>query len=126
MSESPYSLGYLQVVNPGALAMPGGSADTACSSLVRMAALGGLIAGSAAAAANLRRAGAGELEAGPAIVATARSAAIRAVATAAAGAVAGALAEQGLVRLGLMFAVGTAVVYGLDQWASGAQETDDV
>ena len=79
-----------------------------------------------AAAANVRRSKTGELAPGPALAATARAAAIRAVATAAAGAVAGTLAEQGPVRLGLMFAVGTAVVYGLDQWGSDAQGDEDV
>lgn len=100
--------------------------DTACSALVRLGLLGGLVAGSAAAATNLRHFRDGEVQSGSALVSTARSAAIGAAATATAGAVAGALAEQGLVRLGLMFAVGTAVVYAFDQWSLNTQETTDV
>ena len=126
MSDHPYPIAYPQVLTPDALSIQARNADTACSTLVRLAAVGGLIAGSAAAAANLRRTRSGELEAGPAIVATARSAAIGATATAVAGAVAGAVAEQGLLRLGLMFAVGTAVIYGLDQWGGAGQGADDV
>ncbi len=102
------------------------SSDTACSTLLRMALLGGVIGGSAAAAANLQRSRDGELRAGQALVATARTAAIAAAATATAGAVAGAVAEQGLLRLALMFAVGTGVVYGLDQWGRVPLENGDV
>jgi len=105
---------------------PQTGADTACSTLVRLAALGGLVGGSAAAAANLRRVQAGELDATPALTATARSAVVGAAATAIAGAVAGAVAEQGLLRLGLMFAVGAGVVYGLDHWAREGQGADHV
>lgn len=100
-------------------------ADTACSTLVRLAALGGLVGGSAAAAANLRRVQAGDLDTVPALAATARSAVVGAAATAIAGAVAGAVAEQGLLRLGLMFAVGAGVVYGLDHWAREGQGAED-
>jgi len=102
------------------------SADMACSNLLRMALLGGVIGGSAAAAANLQRSRDGELRAGQALAATARSAAIAAAATATAGAVAAAVAEQGLFRLALMFAVGTGVVYGLDQWGRAPLENGDV
>lgn len=101
------------------------AADTACSSLLRLATMGAVIAGSAAAAANLRRVSAGEALPASAVTDTARSAAIGAAATAAAGAVAGVVADQGLLRLGLMFAVGTAVVYGLEQWSREAGRDDD-
>jgi hypothetical protein len=84
---------------------------------MRLAVLGGLVGASTAAAANLRQVQSGALEAGPALSDTARSALIGAAAMAVGGAVAGAVAEQGLLRLGLMLAVGTGVVYGLDQWS---------
>lgn len=102
------------------------SADTACSTLVGLALLGGLVAGSTAAAANLRQVRAGTIQTGPALIATARTATIGAAATAVAGAVAGAVAQQGLLRLGLMLAVGTTVAYGLDQWGrEGREEPHD-
>lgn len=102
------------------------ASDTACSSLLRFATMGAVIGGSAAAAANLRRVSDGETLPASALAATARSAVIGAAATAAAGAVAGVIADQGLLRLGLMFAVGTAVVYGLDQWTRDPERDNDV
>jgi len=102
-------------IAPGPLPAQGG--DSACSTLMRLAVLGGLVGASTAAAANLRQVQSGALEAGPALSDTARSALIGAAAMAVGGAVAGAVAEQGLLRLGLMLAVGTGVVYGLDQWS---------
>lgn len=121
---------YLPVHSPDARSHPEAvraqAADTTCSTSIRLGLLGGLIAGSAAAATNLRRARDGEVQTGPALAATARSAAIGAAATATAGAVAGALTEQGLMRLGIMFAVGTAVVYGFNQWGRKSQEAADV
>lgn len=89
--------------------------ESACSSLGRAALMGAMVAGTGAAAINLRRVQVGEIETGTAVRETAQAAAIGAAATAAAGAVAGAIADQGLLRLGLMFAVGTAVVYSLEQ-----------
>lgn len=126
MSDHIYSPAYPLAAPYDPAAARGHTTDTGCSTLLRLALLGGLIGGSAAAAANLRRAQDGDLSTGPALAATARSAAIGAAATAAAGAVAGAVADQGLLRLGLMFAVGTAVVYGLDQWGRDAQAAADV
>lgn len=105
---------------------PSPSADTACSTLAGLAVLGGLVAGSTAASNNLRQVRAGTLDTGPALTATVRTATIGAAATAVAGAVAGAVTQQGLLRLGLMLAVGTAVAYGLDQWSrTPPEETHD-
>ncbi|AGA91593.1 hypothetical protein Thimo_2896 [Thioflavicoccus mobilis 8321] len=98
--------------------------DTLCSSLTRLAALGALVAGSAAAATNLNRAQAQEIEPGEAFAATARSAAVGAIATALGGALAGTVAEQGLLRLGLMFAVGTGTAYALDRWSYVSTEDE--
>lgn len=99
-------------------------ADTLCSSLTRLAALGALIAGSAAAAANLHRVREQEIDTSEAFAATARSAAVGAIGTALGGAVAGAIADQGLLRLGLMFAVGTGAAYALDRWSHPTAEDE--
>lgn len=105
--------------------VPVPTADTGCSNLLRLATMGAVIGGSAAAATNLRRITAGETLVAPAVADTARAAAIGAAATATAGAVAGVVAEQGLLRLALMFAVGTAVAYGLDQWTRDLERDGD-
>lgn len=125
MSEHSYPI-YPAIWTPTQAAPTSYTPDRTCANLLRTALMGGLIGGSAAAATNLRQVRVGTLASGPAFAATARAAAIGAVATAAAGAVAGAVAEQGLLRLGLMFAVGTAVVYGLEQWGDDALGDDDV
>ncbi len=109
--------------SPIHLEPPAGIADS-CRTLIRLATLGGLVRGSAAAASNLRQVQAGALDTTSALEATARCAVVGAAATAVAGAVAGAVADQGLLRLGLMFAVGTGVVYGLDRWARGRGQDD--
>lgn len=103
-------------------APPACGASDGCATLVRLAALGAVIGGAAAAAGNLRRMESGEIEGGEAIAATARSALVGAAATAVAGAVAGTVAEQGVLRLGLMFAVGTGVAYGLEEWLGRGRE----
>lgn len=122
MSNPPLAFGDPFVSRPPEYRVQYPSADTACSTLAGLAVLGGLVAGSTAAAANQRQVRAGTLETGLALIDTARTATIGAAATAVAGAVAGAVAQQGLLRLGLMLAVGTAVVYGLDQWGRDNRE----
>lgn len=116
MSNHPWAVATPLMSDPNGHWVQSPGADTACSTLAGLAVLGGLVAGTTAAAANLRQVRTGALDTGPALIATARTATIGAAATAVAGAVAGAVAQQGLLRLGLMLAVGTAVVYGLEQW----------
>lgn len=91
------------------------AADSACSTLIQLAAIGAVIGASAAAGANIRRVQRAEVDAGMALADTARAAAASAAATAVAGAVASAVAGQGLLRLGVLFAAGTAVMYGLQR-----------
>ena len=90
--------------------------ENQCSTLVRLAAVGAVVGGTAAAASNLQAVRASRIDAGQAVIDTGRAALATAVATAVGGAAAGAVAEQGLMRLGVMFAAGTAVMYGLNRW----------
>ncbi|NCA70601.1 MAG: hypothetical protein EOM91_10935 [Sphingobacteriia bacterium] len=96
-----------------------------CASLVRLATLGALVGGSLAAASNLRRVESGDLNPSAAVAATGTTALTTAVATALGGAVASSLAEQGLARLGIMFAAGTLTLYGLQRWSEERGETDE-
>ncbi|GAB6039608.1 hypothetical protein [Endothiovibrio diazotrophicus] len=95
------------------------SEENQCSTLVRLATLGAVVGGAAAAASNLRALRAERVEAGQAVIDTARTALATAVASAVGGAAAGVVAEQGVVRLGMMFAAGTAVMYGLGRRMEG-------
>jgi hypothetical protein len=97
---------------------------TDCSELLRLATMGAIIGGSAAAAANLRRVEKGDLAATAAVAETGKAAMGAAVATAVAGAAASALTEQGLLRLGIMFAAGTLTLYAL-QRRSESEPADD-
>jgi hypothetical protein len=90
--------------------------DGACASLLRLAALGAVVGGTVAAASNLRRLQSEQVHTGAALADTGRAAVATAAATALAGAVADTLSDQGLVRLALMFATGTAVLYGIERW----------
>jgi hypothetical protein len=88
---------------------------TDCSALMQLATMGAIIGGSAAAAKNLRRVELGDLPATTAVTETGKAAIGAAVATAIAGAAASALTEQGLLRLGIMFAAGTLTLYALQR-----------
>ncbi len=90
-------------------------ADNSCSTLVRLATVGAIVGGSAAAASNLARMQRAEITVNQVLADTTKTAVSSALATAVAGAVAGAVAEQGLVRLGVMFATGAAVLYALER-----------
>jgi hypothetical protein len=101
------------------------SSDATCSALLRLATLGAVVGGSAAAAANIRRVQQDEIDAGQALLDTGRTAVTSAAATAVAGAVATAVGNEGLARLGLLFATGTAVMYALQPGArKDAEESD--
>lgn len=95
-----------------------GGAD--CPTLMRAATLGAMVGGSAAAARQLRRFQSGSQTPRGALTETGKAAFTAGLATVAATAVASTMVEQGLGRLGLMFLVGTAVVYGLQ--GRGASE----
>jgi hypothetical protein len=90
--------------------------ESSCSSLLRLAAIGAVVGGSAAAASSYRQVKHHEIEAAQAIRETAKAATATGAATALAGAAASAVADQGLLRLGVMFVAGAAALYGINQW----------
>jgi len=87
-----------------------------CSAIAQLALLGAVIGGSAAAGANIRRLQREEVDTADALADTARAALATAAASAVAGAAAGAVRQQGLPRLGVLFASGTAVMYGIQRY----------
>jgi hypothetical protein len=87
-----------------------------CGALAQLALLGAVIGGSAAAGANIRRLQRDEIDAAGALADTGRAALATAAASAVAGAAASAVRQQGLVRLGVLFASGTAVMYGIQRY----------
>ena len=97
-------------------AAPAGETCT-CETLVNMALVGAVVGGSAAAAQNALRMKRDEIELGEALLSTGRTAIASAAATAVAGAAAGAVADQGVLRLSVMFGVGAAMLYGLSRWS---------
>lgn len=98
------------------------SADS-CSALAQLALLGAVIGGSAAAGANIRRLQREEVDAAGALADTGRAALATAAASAVAGAAASAVRQQGLVRLGVLFASGTAVMYGIQRYLERDHES---
>jgi len=106
---------YLPRVRP----LPTTSTDRTCSTLLGLAALGGIIGASATAGANIRRVQQEEISAGQALGDTGRAALTAATAAAIAGAAATLVANEGLTRLGVLFVTGTAVVYGMQRWREG-------
>lgn len=105
----------------GAVQPPQAHGGPDCAALMRLATTGALVGGSAAAAHQVRRFQSGGQTPQGALAETARAAVIAGVATAAAGAIASSFAEQGFARLGLMFLIGTAVVYGIQKRLSGSE-----
>ncbi|MDW8319560.1 MAG: hypothetical protein RMN53_17175 [Anaerolineae bacterium] len=91
----------------------------ACAALANLALVGAVVGGAAAAARNAQQVRQGRLEVADALLATGRSAAASAAATAVAGMAAHALARAGVLRVALMFGLGTAVFYGLGPWIEG-------
>lgn len=102
---------------------PSGGSD--CATLVKLATLGAVVGGSVAAATNLQRVQVGELTATGAAAETGKTALTAAVATAIGGAAASSIAEQGLMRLGIMFAAGTLALYGLQRWSQARMDSDE-
>ena len=100
--------------------------DNTCSNLIRLATVGAVVGGSAAAGSNIRRVRNDEIEPAEALFNTGRTALAGAVAAAVAGAAASAVEEQGLLRLGLMFTAGAAAMYGLESsWAKRRAKEDE-
>ncbi|MFB1488467.1 MULTISPECIES: hypothetical protein [unclassified Thiocapsa] len=96
-----------------------------CATLVKLATLGAVVGGSVAAATNLQRVQSGDLTATHAVAETGKTAITAAVATAIGGAAATSIAEQGLIRLGIMFAAGTLALYGLQRWSQTRTDSDE-
>ncbi|WP_296704083.1 hypothetical protein [Thiocapsa sp. UBA6158] len=113
--------GLVQI--PAQSASRAGGAD--CATLVRLATLGAVVGGSVAAASNLQRVESGDLTATAAVAETGKTAITAAVATAIGGAAASSVAEQGLMRLGIMFAAGTLALYGLQRWAEARGDSHE-
>ncbi|MEA3638892.1 MAG: hypothetical protein VBE63_02990 [Lamprobacter sp.] len=93
-----------------------------CSAIAQLALLGALIGGSAAAGANIRRLQQQETDAAGALADIGRAALASAAASAVAGAAASAVRQQGLLRLGVLFASGTAVMYGIQRYLEQGAE----
>jgi hypothetical protein len=89
--------------------------DNTCADLVQLTVIGAVVGGSAAAGANIRRLQRDEVSIGQALVDTGRTAVASAAATAIAGAAATAITAEGLTRLAILFAAGTAVMYGIQR-----------
>ncbi|MBK1617520.1 hypothetical protein CKO42_03440 [Lamprobacter modestohalophilus] len=96
--------------------VPGSAPSDGCSAIAQLALLGAVIGGSAAAGANIRRLQRAEVDTVDALADTARAALATAAASAVAGAAASAVRQQGLLRLGVLFASGTAVMYGIQRY----------
>lgn len=94
-----------------------------CSALAQLALLGAVIGGSAAAGANIRRLQRQEVDTAGALADTGRAALASAAASAVAGAAASAVRQQGLLRLGVLFASGTAVMYGIQRYLERGTES---
>jgi len=92
--------------------------DGTCTSLLQLATIGAVVGASAAAGANIRRVQRDEITTVEALVDTGRAAVTAAAASAIAGAAAAAVSNEGLTRLGILFAAGTAVSYAIQRrWA---------
>lgn len=94
------------------------TSSSTCNAVLQLAALGAVIGASATAGANIRRVQRGEVSAGEALVDSGRAAVTAAAASAIAGAAATAVSNEGLTRLGILFAAGTTVSYAIQRrWA---------
>jgi hypothetical protein len=89
--------------------------DSTCADLLQLTVIGAVVGGSAAAGANIRRLQRDEVSVGQALADTGRTAVASAAATAIAGAAATAITAEGLTRLAILFATGTAVMYGIQR-----------
>ncbi len=92
--------------------------ESACSSLIRLAVMGGVIGGAVAAGNNINKLRDGRVNISAIATNIGRGAVSGAVATSVAGAAAGIVAEHGLTRLGVMFVAGTAAIYMIESASS--------
>ncbi len=100
-------------------------AATDCSALIGYATLGAVVGASAAGGANILRVQREELTATEALADTGKAALAGAAATAVAGAAAGLVAKEGVTRLAVLLAAGTAVMYGIQRrWGAEALVED--
>ncbi|MFD2110366.1 hypothetical protein [Thiorhodococcus fuscus] len=113
MSDSYAAQPQLIPYHPSYPAQPQQAAGPDCSAMMRLATMGAVVGGSAAAAQQFRRFQAGEQTPNAALAETGKAAVTTGLATLAAGAIASSVAEQGAMRLGLMFLIGSVVVYGI-------------
>ncbi len=114
MSEHQYPGAYYPSTGSRLPATPN---DT-CRSLLQLATIGAVVGASAAAGANIRRMQRDEITGVEALVDTGRAAVTAAAASAIAGATATAVSNEGLARLGILLAAGTAVSYAIQRrWA---------
>lgn len=92
-----------------------------CTNLMRLATLGAVVGASLAASRQMRQVQAGEQTPQRALLETGKGAVAAGLATAAGGAIAATLTDQGLSRLGLLFLAGSTVFYGLSNWTEGLE-----
>jgi len=95
--------------------VPSPRAEDSCQALLRLATIGAVVGASAAAANGIRRVQRDEATPTEALIDTGKAAVIAGAASAAAGAVAGAVAGEGITRLAVLFAAGTAAMYGIQR-----------
>jgi hypothetical protein len=98
------------------------AAQNTCTALIRLAVAGAMAGGSVAAGNNIRRVRNNDIETHQALISTGRSALSGAVVAATGGAAASIVEEQGLLRLGVMFAAGTTAMYLLESLQAGNPE----
>lgn len=84
-----------------------------CQALVRLATIGAVVGASAAAAKSIRQVQSADVTPTQALVDTGKAALITGAASAVAGAAAGAISGEGVTRLAVLFAAGTAVMYAV-------------
>lgn len=119
MSTHEYSYDRFDPLYPA----PPNLAGPDCANLMRLATLGAVIGASLAASRQLRQVQEGGQTPQRAVLETGKSAVTAGLATAAGGAIAASLSDQGLSRLGLLFLAGSAVFYGLSNWTEGRENT---
>ncbi|MCW2306959.1 hypothetical protein [Rhodobium gokarnense] len=85
-----------------------------CADLVRLALMGAVVGGSIAAASGLRKVRRGEIQQWDMTLETTRGAVLAGAATAISGVAARAVTDEGIARLGMLFAGGVAAYYGLE------------
>ncbi len=112
--SDPIPLPYVQGL-PATQGAARNDTANACSTLLGLATVGAVVGASAAGGVNILRVQREELTPAEALRDTGKAALAGAAATAIAGAAATAVSNQGLTRLAVLFATGTAVMYGIQR-----------